>query len=191
MVGMKTFTCYGLLALSLTAVLGASAQADSMQMPKPADNKPLLSPAAVAETKLDGKTVTIHYNAPSLRGRVMIGENDPYEKVWRTGANPATSFVTETDLKIGDLVVPAGKYTIYSLPEAPGTPWMLIINKQTGQWGTEYAQAQDLGRTPMKAKTLPEPQETMSISFENTHGKTTELHVRWAKVDEWVTVEAK
>jgi hypothetical protein len=49
----------------------------------------------------------------------------------------------------------------------------------------------DLGRTPMKAKTLPESQETMSISFDNTHGKTTELHIRWAKVDEWVTVEAK
>jgi hypothetical protein len=188
---MKTFYRCSLLALSLTAVLGASAQADSMQMPQAGDNKPLLSPAAVAETKLDGKAIVIHYNAPSLRGRVMIGEHDPYDKVWRTGANPATSFVTETNLKIGDLEVLAGKYTIYSLPEAPGTPWMLIINKQTGQWGTEYTQVQDLGRTPMKAKTLPGSQETMSISFENVHGKTAELHVRWAKVDEWVTVEAK
>jgi hypothetical protein len=190
MVGMKNLIRCSVVALSLTAVLGASAQMGDMQMAKPADNKPLLSPAAVAETKLDGKALTIHYNAPSLRGRVMIGEHDPYDKVWRTGANPATSFVTETDLKIGDLVVPAGNYTIYTLPEAPGTPWMLIINKQTGQWGTEYTQAQDLGRTPMKAKTLPASQETMSISFENVTGKTAELHVRWAKVDEWVMVTA-
>jgi hypothetical protein len=185
---MKTFIRYSVLALSLTAMVGASAQ---MQMPKTADAKPMLSPPAVAETKLDGKAVTIHYNTPSLRGRVMIGEHDPYDKVWRTGANPATSFVTETDLMIGDLEVPAGKYTLYTLPEKPGTPWMLILNKQTGQWGTVYDQAQDLGRTPMKARALPASQETMSISFEHVTGKTAELHVKWAKVDEWVTLKAK
>ena len=189
---MKTLLRCSLLALTVTAAVGASAQMNNMDMPKQGDpaTKTLPSPPAMTAANFDGKNVTIHYNAPSLRGRVMIGEHDPYDKVWRTGANPATSLVTETDLKIGDLEVPAGNYTIYSLPEKPGTPWMLIINKQTGQWGTEYNQAMDLGRTPMKAKTLDTPQEKMSISFENAHGKTAELHIRWAKVDEWVTVEA-
>jgi hypothetical protein len=179
---MKILARCSVLAFAFVAALNACGQAAA---------PPLLSPPATTSASLDGKTVTIHYNAPSLRGRVMIGEHDPYDKVWRTGANPATSFVTDTDLKIGDLAIPAGSYTLYTLPEPPGTPWMLIVNKQTGQWGTVYDQKMDLGRTPMKAKTLPESQETMSISFDNTHGKTTELHIRWAKVDEWVTVEAK
>jgi hypothetical protein len=190
---MKTLARCCLLALTLTAALGAFAQTDNMQMSKQGDpaTKTLLSPPAMTAANFDGKNVTIHYNSPSLRGRVMVGGQDPYDKVWRTGANPATSFVTETDLQIGALAIPAGSYTLYTLPEAPGTPWMLIINKQTGQWGTEYNQAMDLGRTPMKEKTLPATQEAMTITLENAHGKTAELHIRWAKIDEWVTVEAK
>ena len=188
---MKTLVRCSLLAVTVTLTSAAYAQMGNMDSPKQGDAaKPLPSPPATTETKINGKAITIHYNAPSLRGRVMIGEHDPYDKVWRTGANPATSFVTETNLKIGDLQVPAGKYTLYTLPEAPGTPWMLIINKQTGQWGTVYNQAQDLGRTPMKAKPLPSSQETLTLSLENTRGNTTELHIRWAKVDEWVTIEA-
>jgi hypothetical protein len=152
--------------------------------------KPMPSPPAQANVTLDGKAVTIHYNSPRMRGRKIMGELVPYDKVWRTGANPATSFVTEVDLKVGDLRVPAGKYTLYTLPAAPGTPWQLIINKQTGQWGTVYNQDQDLGRTPMHSATLPSPQENMSISFEHTTKNSTELHVRWETTDEWVKIEA-
>jgi hypothetical protein len=191
---MRTLVRCSTLALALVSVaaVGAAAQTGAMAMPAHQDAapaKPLLSPNAMAETKLDGKSITIHYNSPSLRGRVMIGGQDPYDKVWRTGANPATSFVTEANLKVGDLNVPAGKYTLYTLPEPPGKPWMLIINKQTGQWGTVYNQNMDLGRTPMMAKTLPASQEAMTISFENVHGNIAELHVRWAKVDESVKIE--
>jgi hypothetical protein len=152
--------------------------------------KPLASPAATATTTLAGKDVTIKYNSPAMRGRKVMGGLVPYDKVWRTGANPATTLVTATNLKIGTLDVPAGTYTIYSLPAAPGTPWQLIINKQTGQWGTEYHQEQDLGRTPMRAATLSAPQESMTISFEKTKKKSTELHVKWENTDEWVKVEA-
>lgn len=159
--------------------------------PQAQSAKPLASPAAQAEVTLNGKAVTIHYNSPRLRGRKLGGpEIVPWGKVWRTGANPATSFVTDVDLMVGDLHVPAGKYTLYTLPAAPGTPWQLIINKQTGQWGTEYHQEQDLGRTPMQHSTLSSPQEDMSISFEHTSGNTTELHVRWDTTDEWVKIMA-
>ncbi len=154
------------------------------------NGKPLASPAAVAEVKLNGKDLSIHYNAPSIRCRKIMGDLVPFGKVWRTGANPATSFTTETDLTIGTLHVPAGKYTLYTLPAEPGMPWMLIVNKQTGQWGTEYSEAQDLGRTPMHAEKLPSAQEVMSLSFEKTSAATTQLHVKWEMTDEWVEIKA-
>jgi hypothetical protein len=192
---MKTLAgcTVAVLILAVATTLSSSAQSGTMDAPAKSDApaKPLLSPAATAETTLAGKSVVIHYNSPSLRGRKMIGEHDAYDKVWRTGANPATTLITATDLKIGKLDVPAGTYTIYSLPEAPGTPWQLIINKQTGQWGTVYKPEMDLGRTPMKVKPVSPQQEAMSITFENVHGKKGELHVRWADVDEYVKIEAK
>jgi hypothetical protein len=162
-----------------------------MQAPaKAGAAKPLLSPAAMAEVNLDGKKIVIHYNSPRMRGRKIMGGLVPYGKVWRTGANPATSFVTEGDLKIGDLTVPAGKYTLYTMPAAPGTPWMLIVNKQTGQWGTVYKQDEDLGRTAMHSAELPAAQEDMSLSFEHTMKDSTQLHMKWERTDEWVKIEA-
>ena len=97
--------------------------------------------------------------------------------------------VTAATLKIGNLTVPAGTYTLYTLPSED--TWMLIVNKQTGQWGTVYNQGQDLGRTPMTGNPLAKSQEVMSISFENTKGKTTELHVKWEMADRLVTVTAQ
>jgi Protein of unknown function (DUF2911) len=153
------------------------------------NGQPLLSPPATAEVSLNGKAVTIHYNSPRLKGRAIGGEVVPYGTIWRTGANPATTLITTTNLKIGTLNVPAGTYTIYTLPNA--NQWLFIVNKQTGQWGTEYHQEQDLGRTPMKSKVLPTSQENMSITFENTKGSNTELHVKWATTDEFVNVKAQ
>jgi hypothetical protein len=161
------------------------------QMAADGAKKPPLSPPAEARTVLDGKSVVIKYSAPSMRGRVIMGGLVPYGQVWRTGANAATSLVTEVPLKIGDLDVPAGSYTLYTLPAAPGTPWQLIVNKQTGQWGTIYKQDMDLGRTPMKHDDLAAPQEVMSLSFEKTTKHYTELHIKWEKTDEWVKLEAK
>ena len=108
--------------------------------------KKLPSPPATANVTFAGKTVTIEYNKPSMRGRQIMGGLVPYGQVWRTGANPATSLMTPVPLHVGNLLVPAGNYTVYSVPSQDPDKWMLIINKQTGQWGTEYNQAQDLGR---------------------------------------------
>ena len=142
-------------------------------------------------TAQQGKAPGVHskLDTPKMRGRKIMGGVVPYGEVWRTGANPATSFKTATTLKIGSATVPAGAYTLYSLP-SEGT-WKLIINKQTGQWGTKYNQAQDLARVDMQKKTLSSPQETMSISFENTKGNSTELHVKWETTDVYVPVMAQ
>jgi hypothetical protein len=166
---------------TLLAVAGFAQSGETKSAP--------LSPPATAQTSLNGRSVVIHYNSPRLKGRSIGTSIVPYGQIWRTGANPATTLITEANLKIGTLDVPAGTYTLYTLPNAK--QWLLIVNKQTGQWGTEYNQSQDLGRTPMTGKMLPASQENMSISFENTHGANTELHVRWATTDEFVPVHAE
>jgi len=147
------------------------------------------SPPVTATVSLSGKSITVKYSAPSMRGRKIAGELVPYDKVWRTGANEATSFVTAANLKIGSTSVPAGSYTLFTLPGS--SQWLLIVNKQTGQWGLAYEEAQDLARIPMKSAKLPAPQEKMSISFENTKGNSTELHVKWENFDESVTITAQ
>ena len=148
-----------------------------------------LSPPEKATATLDGKTVTVTYGAPSLRGRHLGGpEIVPYGEVWRTGANPATTIVLPIDVTMGSLKVPAGTYTLFTLPTA--NDWTLIVSEKTGEWGIPYPEGSDLGRTPMQKKTMTSPQEKMSISFENTAGKKTELHVKWETTDVWVPVVA-
>jgi hypothetical protein len=158
---------------------------DMPMTPSPA-GAPLLSPAATANISLSGGTIDLHYNSPRMRGRKIMGELVPYNKVWRTGANPATTIITSAPLHFGSLLVPAGTHTIYTLPSA--TEWLLILNNQTGQWGTVYDQAKDLGRIPMLSKPLVAPQEEMTLTFENTTATTTELHIRWETTDRYVVI---
>lgn len=185
---IAALACTILLATAGSAQLHAQ-DMGGMKMDSKDSKKPLPSPPATATVTLNGKAVKINYNSPSMRGRKIMGDVVPYGKVWRTGANPATTLVTATNLKIGTLNVPAGTYTIYTLPSAD--TWQLIVNKQTGQWGTEYSEDKDLGRTPMMSGTLPTPQEKMSISFENTSGGSTQLHIKWETTDRWVNVSAQ
>ena len=101
------------------------------------------SPAAETSVTINGKKIAIKYSAPSVRGRKIFGGLVPYGEVWRAGANEATSLTTEANLDINGLKVPAGNYTLYVLPEA--NQWQLIVNKQTGQWGTVYNQPRTSG----------------------------------------------
>jgi hypothetical protein len=178
------------LATTLTAAARAqeSAPCPAGQVSMYTPSHALTSPAQMSFTQFNKKTVTIYYSAPSKFCRKIFGTLVPFDQVWRTGANPSTTIVSEVPLKIGTLDVPAGTHTLYTLPAAPGKPWLLIVNNETGQWGTVYHQEQDLGRTPMTASTLPTAQERMSITFEK---KGTELHIRWDNLDESVPVSAE
>ena len=168
------------LTLGLMAALG-SAQTDKASRP---------SPAAKASCALaDGKTITVDYSSPRAKGRKIFGGLVPYGEVWRAGANEATTFVTTTDLMVGSSHVPAGSYTIFAIPNKD--KWTLVISKKTGEWGIPYPEGDDLGRTPMTGKTLPASQENMTISFENTKGNNTELHIKWGTTDQYVTVKAQ
>ena len=113
----------------------------------------------------------------------------PYGKVWRTGANEATTLTTEADLNIGGTDVPAGKYTLYTLPSEGD--WKLIINKQTGQWGTVYDQGKDLARVDLKKSSLNQPVEQLTISFKKTNDSTADLVVQWETTELSVPVKAK
>ncbi len=153
------------------------------------NGKPPLSPPAKASVSLNGRTVTIDYSAPSMRGRKIFGGLVPWGQVWRTGANAATTLKTDVNLRIGTLGVPAGTYTLYTVPEEHG--WTLIVNRQTGQWGTQYDQSKDLGRVKMSEGVVPSsPVETFQIKFENTRGNSTELHLEWETTNVFVSVTA-
>jgi DUF2911 family protein len=117
-------------------------------------NRPLgqLSVRDTARASVAGAEVWVDYGRPQKRGREIFGNVVAWNNVWRTGANSATQFNTSADLVIGGATVPAGKYTLWTLPTPTG--WKLIINKQTGQWGTEYHAEQDLVRVDTKVETL-------------------------------------
>src|ERR1700759_829062 len=132
---------------------------------KPADKASRPSPPASADCTLgNGGTVHVDYSVPSLKGRKMIGGKLPYGEVWRAGANEATTFVVSKDVTVGGTAVPAGSYTLFTIPEKD--KWTLIISKKTGEWGEPYpGAASDFARIPMMAGTLPSPQEKFSISI--------------------------
>src|SRR5260221_498618 len=159
-------------ATSLVAVpvnLAAAAQ-------QPADKSKRPSPPGTAEITLQGKTITIEYSRPSLRGRKMETLT-PNGQVWRTGANEATTFVTEGDLNVGGTNVPAGKYTLYSLPLE--STWKLIISKQTGQWGTVYNEDQDLVRIDTQKSQIKDMVEQFTIAFDKKSADTADLVLTW------------
>lgn len=158
---MRTRALAALLALAaLTAP--AAAQQGGQQ----------LSPRDTARLEIAaGKRVYVDYGRPSMRGRRIVGELVPYGRVWRTGANAATTLVTETDLRIGNALVPRGTYTLYTLPTARG--WTLIVNRQTGQWGTQYDASRDLVRIPMRTTKLAQPVEKFTITLERGRARGT------------------
>jgi hypothetical protein len=107
-------------------------------------------------------TISIDYGQPHLRGRRLHTPGlVPLDSVWRLGANASTTLETGVDLAIGGQRVPAGKYSLYALPAASG--WKLIVNKNTGQWGTEYVPAQDLVRVDLRKRSLQSPVESFSM----------------------------
>jgi len=153
------------------------------------DKKPLSPPGQASLKFADGHTVTIDYSRPSMRNRKIFGGLVPYDQVWRTGANAATSLKTDVDLTIGGTPVPAGSYTIYTLPGM--SSWQLIISKQTGQWGTAYDPSQDLARVPMKVAQRSSGLETFTISFDKTGANAGVLKLEWENTIATVDVQEK
>jgi hypothetical protein len=149
------------------------------------------SPADSVRVTLGGAQLAINYSRPARRGRVLLGNLVPVDgSVWRTGANAATVLRTSAALDIGGTKVPAGSYTLWTVPSRTG--WQLVVNKQVGQWGTEYDAKQDLARIPMtvNAAAASGPEHFL-ITIEPTGASTGRLRLTWSDIDVSVPVTVK
>ena len=170
-----------LTAFLLTMTVLATAQQDKSKRP---------SPAANAECKFsDGKSIKVDYSSPRAKGRKIFGDLVPYGKVWRTGANEATSFVTDANLTAGGKDVPAGNYTIFTIPNPD--KWTLIINKKTGEWGIPYKyESDDQARVDMNVSKTSSPVENFNIAFD-AKGGTCTMRMEWENTRAQVDLSEK
>jgi hypothetical protein len=169
------------LSVSLLASYGLGRQQDKSTRP---------SPPAKAECALaGGKSIKVDYSSPRMKGRKIFGGLVPFGEVWRAGANEATTIVTTADLTVGGKAVPAGSYTIFTIPTAD--KWTLIISKKTAEWGTAYpGEADDLVRVDMKVSKLAAPLENFTISFEK-EGSGCTMHLDWETTRASVAITTK
>ena len=195
---MRTVWEYGFSAAALTVVAALAACGGSA--PEPAETEPAPAEAAPApemlgggvltpvhdgqagsphvrvDWEVDGASISVTYGRPYLRDRVVGETVEPLEgSVWRLGADEATTFVTDGDLMVGAAHVPAGEYTLWTLTTGDTTE--LIVNAETGQWGTAYDPSRDLDRTAMTVGTLDTPAEQLTLFLENR-----ELRFEWGSM---------
>jgi hypothetical protein len=167
----RLLICTGLL---VAATLALSAQ-----------QGPPLSPPATESATIGGKAITITYSSPRVKGRAgqifgkdgLISHNPGYP-VWRAGANAATKLHTEADLTIDGLSVPKGDYTLFVDISDPNN-WVLIVNRQTGEWGLSYDKSQDLARVPMSMEKPPALVENLTYMLKDLGGNKGKLSLVW------------
>lgn len=124
------------------------------------------SPAATAEGQTDGVKIKIEYHSPKVKERIIWGGLEPYDKVWRTGANNATTIEVSEDVKIGKNKMPKGVYSLFTIPQK-GDTWTVIINKVPEQWGAySYDEKQDLFRYDVKVERTLEINESLSFDVD-------------------------
>ena len=154
------------------------------------------SPPEKVSQEVGGKTITIEYSSPGVKGRQghiftkdgLISHN-PHYPVWRAGANGATTLTTDADLKIGDLNVPKGKYTLFVDISDPDK-WTLIVNKKTGEWGLAYDASADLGKVKMQMATPPSLVENLKYTIDDLGGGKGKITLAWENKSGSVTFTA-
>jgi len=162
------FLAVGCLTVGMMALLG-SAQSDKSKRPSP--------PAKATCDLGGGKAITVDYSSPRAKGRKVFGGLVPYGEVWRAGANEATTFVSTGDVMVGGTHLPAGSYTLFTIPDKD--KWTLIVSKKTGEWGIPYPGASDdFARVDMKASATSAPVENFTIGFDKAASGCT-LRMEW------------
>lgn len=190
------------LALSLLSATAAPAPAVTFEAPTPCilmnlKNLPLdqrKSPLDSVSFAVKGGTIKVCYGRPSSRGRTMIGgENVPYDKLWRTGANEPTMIHTSVPITIAGIAVPAGSYSLYTVPGA--TEWVVIVNRSITQWGEEHGytkevEAQEVGRAKVPAGTTAAPVEQFTIHADAAGADGASLVLEWEKTRVQIPIKA-
>jgi hypothetical protein len=159
--------------------------------------QPQVSPRETTSGSIGGKQIGIDYGSPRVNGRAgqlfspggRISK-DPHYPVWRAGANAATTLKTDGDLKIGNLTVPAGTYTLFVDISNPDR-WKLIVNKKTGEWGLAYDKSQDLGETPMTMAKPSSPIEDLTYTIADNGGGKGSLTLAWENHSASVQIAAQ
>ena len=174
---MQTFPLLRRLALGLAAVLTTgTAMAQSVPAAPPKKEKP--SPAATTTGKIGSASVTVNYSSPAVKGRKIFGGLEPYDKVWRAGANEATTVEFSKAVTVEGKALPAGKYGFFVIP-ADGKPWTAIFNKVPDQWGAfKYDEKQDA----LRVQVMPRPAAALAerLVYEVTPKG---LVLRWENVE--------
>jgi hypothetical protein len=149
--------------------------------PAPRIEFPAPSPAATVKQRVGTTDIEIAYSRPSLKGRVMIGQVEPYGKVWRTGANSATTITFSKDVKLGGQNVPAGKYALFTIPGEDA--WTIIVNKGAAQWGAfAYDESADIARFTVRPVPLHEAVETFEIGINDIRDGSATINLSWGRV---------
>ena len=160
-------------AASLFVSTGNSKNAQEAQLQFPS-----ASPAATVQQRIGVTDVQVVYGRPSMRGRKVFGGLEPYGSVWRTGANNATTVSFSTDVTFGDKEVPAGEYSLFSIPGE--NEWTVILNKSAAQFGAYgYDESMDIARTKVRSKKLANAVETFEIGFENLRSTGATMALEW------------
>ena len=139
--------------------------------------QPIVVPRDSTEIVVSGKRISISYGRPAMRGRKIMGDYVPYNRVWRTGAGQATVLTTEADLELGGMEIPKGAYSLYTFPTE--TQWKLIVNKQTGHWGTIYNPQQDLARVALEKRAPQNSIERLTLLLERSGNGSGILKIEW------------
>jgi hypothetical protein len=169
----QSLTLLFLFALGLVCSISACAQNQQ--------NRP--SPAAKATGKIGDANITISYSSPAVNGRTIWGELVPYGQVWRAGANEATTFETDKDIKVEGKTLPAGKYAFFAIPNEK--EWTIIFNKTANQWGAfKYDEKQDALRVQVKPEKSKEFNERLKYVVEDE-----EIELLWENLE--IPVEVK
>ncbi|HEX9127622.1 MAG TPA: DUF2911 domain-containing protein [Gemmatimonadaceae bacterium] len=148
-----------------------------------------LSPRDTVRSSIGPASITIDYSRPHARGRVLLGNVIPYDRVWRTGANAATQFTTSAPVRVAGIQLTAGTYTLWTVPHQNGVDF--IVNGQAGQWGTEYDRSRDVGKAPMQTAALSTPVDQFTISVAANDARHGTLTLEWGSFRWTAAIEVR